>query len=79
MFSLGDALRPCPDPFDISPAPEESPVVRMTIAAAFYCTDGVVVCADTSEESTYTKRDQSKIRQIRNGSENVRLHWCGRC
>ncbi len=41
----------------------------MTIAAAFYCTDGVVVCADTSEESTYTKRDQSKIRQIRNGPE----------
>ncbi|MGO8812492.1 MAG: hypothetical protein ACLQJF_23785 [Candidatus Sulfotelmatobacter sp.] len=41
----------------------------MTIAAAFYCTDGVVVCADTSEESTYTKRDQTKIRQIKNDSE----------
>lgn len=69
MFSLGDAPQPRPDPFDISPIPEESPAVRMTIAAAFYCTDGVVVCADTSEESNYTKRDQSKIRQIKNGSE----------
>lgn len=41
----------------------------MTIAAAFYCTDGVVVCADTSEETAFTKRDQTKITQIKHGAE----------
>jgi hypothetical protein len=69
MFSLRDEAHPRPEPFDIPDIPKESPAVRMTIAAAFYCTDGVVVCADTSEETNYTKRDQTKIRQIKNGPE----------
>jgi hypothetical protein len=41
----------------------------MTIAAAFYCTDGVLVCADSNEETDFTKRDQGKIRAFKHSDE----------
>lgn len=55
-------LRHDPELSERLPKSELRPARRMTIAAAFYCTDGVVVCADSSEETDLTKRDQGKIR-----------------
>src|SRR5580700_3033622 len=60
-------LKPLPFPrprSSVPPRPQRLPRgKKVTIAAAFICSDGVVMCADTQETIPgYTKVDVTKIR-----------------
>lgn len=55
------------------PKPKQLPrSTRLTIAAGFYCADGLVLCADTQESITgYAKVNTQKMTQLQNSVFNM--------